>query len=100
VRKLAQLDAQLEASGGAGGRARGRKRRGRRVRRARNKVSLAGTLVKVLSATKPATVMQAMEAVKQAGYKTKSRTFRTIVNQTLLKDKRFKKAKRGQYVLA
>ncbi|MEM9082824.1 MAG: hypothetical protein AAGB34_04445 [Planctomycetota bacterium] len=42
-------------------------------------------------------VTDAAHAVQQAGYATTSDNFRTIVNQTLLKDKRFKRVARGQY---
>ena len=37
------------------------------------------------------------EAVQKAGYQTTSPNFRTIVNQTLLKKKHFKRVERGQY---
>ena len=70
--------------------------------RARNKLSLGETLAKVLSASRPTRVTDAVKAVLKAGYKTKAKgkNFATIVNQALTSDKRFKKVARGQYVLA
>jgi hypothetical protein len=40
-----------------------------------------------------------MEGVLAAGYKTKSRDFRGVVNNMLLSDKRFKKVARGEFTL-
>lgn len=71
-----------------------------RGRRPKNKKNLADTLASVLSKTKPMRVIEAVAAVKKAGYKTTSNNFNTIVNQTLLKDKkRFKQTGRGKYVV-
>ncbi|MEO1129536.1 MAG: hypothetical protein AAFX05_07495, partial [Planctomycetota bacterium] len=67
-----------------------------RGRRPRNEASLADSLTKLLR-NKAMSVTDAAQAVQDAGYKTTSPNFRTIVNQTLLKDKRFKRVARGQY---
>ena len=40
-----------------------------------------------------------MAGVLSGGYKTKSKTFRPVVNQALLSDKRFKSAGRGEFAL-
>lgn len=74
-------------------------RKTKRKRRARNKVSLADTLVVFLARKPKVTVAEATQGVLDAGYKTKSKIFRTVVNQTLLKDKRVKKVGRGEFAL-
>ena len=82
------------------------KKRGRRAvatrrkttrRRARNKMNLVQALQKTLQ-SKTLSVTEAAAAVQKGGYKTHSANFRTIVNQTLIKNpKLFKKVARGQY---
>ena len=57
-------------------------------------------LVSVLTkSSKPLPVGDIASAVKAGGYKTNSANFRGIVNQTLIKDKRFTSASRGIYQL-
>ncbi|MEL6330188.1 MAG: hypothetical protein AAFR38_11045 [Planctomycetota bacterium] len=65
-------------------------------KRPKNEMKLADALVKLLTG-RTMSVTEATEAVQEAGYRTSSSTFRTIVNQTLIKDSRFKKVARGQY---
>jgi hypothetical protein len=65
-------------------------------RRPRNEQSLSEALLGVLK-NATMSVTEAAEAVQAAGYQTTSSSFRTIVNQTLIKDPRFKKVARGQY---
>ena len=65
-------------------------------KRPKNDASLADSLAKVLK-SKTMSVTEVADAVRQAGYRTSAENFRTIVNQTLIKDKRFKKVARGQY---
>ena len=65
-------------------------------RRPRNAKNLADALAALL-ANATMSVTEAAEKVQVAGYKTTSPNFRTIVNQTFLKDKRFKRVARGQY---
>ncbi len=120
--ELNQIDSDIaelqgfSASNGAGGGARkahpaaGRGRpaassaaapRGARGRRrARNGQSLADALKDVLTGT-TMSVTEMADAVQKAGYKTKSAgNFRTIVNQTLIRDpKTFKRVGRGQYTV-
>lgn len=69
-------------------------------RRPRNKLTLVQALQKTLK-NKTMSVTEISGAVQRGGYKTTSRTFRTIVNQTLIKNPRvFKKIARGQYTAA
>ena len=42
-------------------------------------------------------VIEAVDAVRASGYVSGAANFRTMVNQVLLKDKRFKKVRRGVY---
>lgn len=65
-------------------------------RRPRNETNLVEALAQVLKG-KTMTVTEVAQAVQDAGYKTTSANFRTIVNQTLIKSDRFKKVGRGQY---
>lgn len=92
VEQLREVEEQIReagglvaAAGGAGGRV-----------RPRNDQNLADSLADLLS-DQTLSVTAAAEEVQRAGYKTTSPNFRTIVNQTLLKDNRFKRVGRGLY---
>lgn len=88
-RKLDHLDRQIDRIEGAGGRG---------GTRARNAMSLNDTLEVVLrDGGKPMKVGDIVEAVKAEGYRSSSANFRGIVNQTLIKDKRFHAPERGMY---
>jgi hypothetical protein len=90
--RLAALDARIQRAGGTlNGRAAGTGRR-----RAKNERSLTEVLAKVLRST-TLSVTDAAAAVKRAGYRTKSRNFRTQVNIALIKSGRFKRVGRGRY---
>lgn len=90
VAKLAALDEQIRALGGSAGGG------GGRVRPVNSK-SLVEVLKEVLSG-KVLGVSEAAVAAQKAGYMTNAANFRTIVNQTLIKNKSiFKKQGRGQY---
>ncbi|MBL0926610.1 MAG: hypothetical protein IBJ11_03020 [Phycisphaerales bacterium] len=65
-------------------------------KRPKNDSKLADALVAVLTG-KTMSVTDVAEAVQKAGYKTTSPNFRTIVNQTLLRESRIKRVSRGQY---
>lgn len=65
-------------------------------RRPRNDSSLEVALANTLKG-KTMGVSEVAAAVQQAGYKTTSPNFRTIVNQTLIKSDLIKKIGRGQY---
>ena len=65
--------------------------------RGRNAMSLVESLAATLRG-KTMGVSEVSDAVQQAGYKTTSPNFRTIVNQALIGNpKRFRKVARGQY---
>ena len=64
--------------------------------RARNERSLLDTIEGVLTkAGKPLSVSAILEGVHATGYRSGSANFRGIVNQTLIKDKRFGQVSRG-----
>ena len=91
-RKLDVVDEQIGDLGGNG--------RGRPGGRVRNAKSLIETLAAVLKdAGEAMRVADLAEAVLRTGYKTNSANFRGIVNQTLIKDKRFVPIVRGSYQL-
>ncbi len=108
---LARLDAEIERIAGvptaargmtvvhSGGRraARGVTKAGAPRKRPKNDSNLVEAL-KALLTGKTMSVTQASAEVQKAGYKTSSANFRTIVNQTLIREKNtFKKVSRGQY---
>jgi hypothetical protein len=65
--------------------------------RGQNAESLVGALKKLLNG-RTMSVTDMSDAVQKAGYKTSSPNFRTIVNQTLINNKKdFKRVARGQY---
>lgn len=98
LRKLAAVDAEIASNGGKAGAipVRGAKAGGKRPR---NSVSLVEAMAAVMSKDKPMTASDIEKAVTKNGYQSGSATFKTIIFQALGKDKRFKKAARGQYVL-
>jgi hypothetical protein len=74
-----------------------RKTKRKTGRRPRNTGSLVESLKKLLKG-RTMTVTEMADAVQKAGYKTSSPNFRTIVNQTLINNKKdFKRVARGQY---
>lgn len=93
--------AELQSLGTATPKAEARvsSKRVKKGRRAKNKVSLANALAEALKGKQSLSVAEATEAVLSAGYKTTSNAFRSIVNQTLSKNKRFKSKGRGKYAL-
>jgi len=113
VKRLSALEAEIAMVGGSVASAIGssavtggavtsgdtRGGRGRR-RRPKNATNLVEALVKVLKG-RTMGVTEVSAAVQKAGYRTTSKTFRTIVNQALIKHSdRFKKIDRGQYTAA
>lgn len=88
VQSLAEIDSEIA---GLGGRITGGVRK-----RPRNDNNLTEALHALLKG-KTMSVTDASMEVQKAGYMTTSPNFRTIVNQTLLKDSRFKRVGRGQY---
>lgn len=92
--QVREIEAEIQSLGGSG--AFGVTAGGRPRRRPHNDSSLSDALLKLLKNT-TMSVTQAADEVQRAGYQTTSSSFRTIVNQTLIKDARFKKVSRGQY---
>ena len=99
-RKLDSIDAKISAlSGGAVGLNGGGPRRGPGSR-VRNEMSLQDLIHQILGkAGEPMGVGEIADKAQAAGYKSNSANFRGIVNQTLIKDKRFVSASRGMYKL-
>ena len=97
--ELVELGEQIKALGGGVSAAR-KKRAAPARRRPKNKMSLADALAKALKKDKPMTVGEAIAGVKKLGYRSSSTNFRMIVNQTLVKDKRFNRRGRGNHTLA
>ena len=98
VKQLKLTDLAISRLGGAD-RAAGRRANVSAGRRYKNKLTLAEAINKVLRKDKPTRVADIVSGVQAIGYKSASKTFRTIIFQTLAKDKRFKQAGRGLYVL-
>lgn len=92
--KLAKLDARIAALSGQKG-AEGVTPGGR----VRNSKSLPELLVEVLSGSKPMKVGDILEAILKKGYRSSSSNFRSLINQTLIKDERFTAVARGTYTL-
>jgi hypothetical protein len=93
LRAIAELEARIRDQGGA--LSSNGSRNGVR-HRPRNESNLIDALAAVLKGT-TMSVTEVAEAVQEAGYKTTSDNFRTIVNQALIKSDKFKKVARGQY---
>lgn len=90
-KRLERVDRDLQMLDGRGGRGRGR---------ARNQVSLPAAMETVLKKSgKPMRVGDIVDAVQRSGYRSSSANFRGIVNQTLIKEPRFKSTERGFYTL-
>jgi len=97
ARKLEAIEAQIAQLGGdTGGRGRGITGR----KRPKNDQPLAEVLVALLKKKgKQMKVSEIAQGALASGYKTNAANFSTIVNQTLIKDKRFKSVERGYYAL-
>lgn len=65
-------------------------------KRPRNETNLVDALARVLNG-KTMGVAEVAEAVQKAGYRTTSKSFRTIVNIALINSGKFKRVDRGQY---
>jgi hypothetical protein len=97
MRKVDALDSKIRELGGNGRSGRGG---GGGGGRARNAKSLTEVLVEVLGrSSEPMKVGDIADKVEATGYRSSSANFRGIVNQTLIKDKRFTSASRGLYHL-
>ena len=97
LKRVDVLDAQISELGGE---AQPGRRGGARSRRARNSQSLPDAIHAVLAkASGPVAVGDIAARVHEGGYRSTSTNFRGIVNQTLVKDSRFKSVARGMYQL-
>ena len=95
-KRIGLIDRQIERVGGGVNGLRG----GGPGSRPRNEHSLLETIEGVLRAKgKPMKVAEIMEGVLATGYRSGSANFRGIINQTLIKDKRFGQVERGTYDL-
>jgi hypothetical protein len=101
ARRLEAMDERIRQLGGGGGRGGRNGHSGLGTgRRVRNEKSLNDTIEAVLTKNgKPMKVGDIADAVRASGYRSNSANFRGIVNQTLIKDKRFNAAERGTYQL-
>jgi hypothetical protein len=97
MKKVGALDDEIRGLGGSvsmggGGHV------GGNGRRARNDRPLADVVVEVLQkAGGPLKVSDIADAVQSSGYRSNSANFRGIVNQLLIKDKRFTSPSRSLY---
>ncbi len=108
LKQLAKVQEEISLLGGGVASAAKPVRAGRKAKlsrpvasrkRAKNAVKLADAIVAVLNKDTALSVPQIADAVRANGYTSKSKTFQTIIYQTLARDKRVKRASRGQYVL-
>jgi DNA-binding transcriptional MerR regulator len=67
--------------------------------RVRNGVSLTAAMEAALRGKPPMKVGEILKAVSAGGYHSASANFRGIINQTLIKDKRFHAVERGTYTV-
>jgi len=96
-RRIDAVDARIAAIGGRGG---GGRRGARSWRRAQNVKSLADVMEDILTKSgAPMRVSDIVDAVQASGYRSNSANFRSLVNQMLIKDKRFTSPKRAFYAL-
>jgi hypothetical protein len=96
-KRLTALDRQMARVGGGAGHFGRRRGRGSR---ARNEHSLTETIEVVMKgSSKPMKVPDIVNGVLSSGYQSSSANFKGIVNQTLIKDKRFQQVERGVYQL-
>lgn len=94
--RLQRVEEEIRQLGGAAGR-RGRGSGAGGGGRAQNEKSLVETLEKVLKSGKPMKIGDITKAAEKSGYRSNSANFRSIVNQTLIKDERFTAVDRGLY---
>jgi len=94
--------ADLEAPGAAAAaptpeKAPAAKKVARKVKRAKNPVSLPEALAQFISGKKGVSISEAVAGVLAAGYTSTSKDFPNIVKKTLANDKRFQRVARGVY---
>ena len=99
VKKLEEIDGRIADLTGGDVKKSPKKKPAPKYRRVKNKQSLVEALITVLKDKGKLTVREAAEAVLASGYKTTSKAFNLIVNQTLSKHPKFQKVARGIYAL-
>src|SRR4051812_15459583 len=88
--RLGRIDRELAVLGGQVG----------ATLRPRNEKNLVDVIADVMeSSKKPMRVGEVTDAVLAAGYRSSSANFKGIVNQTLIKERRFSSPERGVYAL-
>lgn len=98
-REIAELQGLASSEGRQAAKPESAPKKTRRRRRAKNKVGLADALATFMKGKKKVAIGEAMEGVLAAGYKSNALDFRSVVNNMLLTDKRFKKIGRGEFAL-
>lgn len=105
-KQIAALDGQIADVSGEAAPAGAVARRAKKLvakRKAGRKPAREGSLkwhlVRALAGTKGLGIAEAVAAVEASGYKSQSKDFRLLVNQTLLNDPEFKKVKRGIFTV-
>ena len=94
-RKIAELEALGQLVHGSAA----RKAAPARARRTRSKLSLPQLLGKILEAKPGQSVNELTEAALAAGYRSKAKSFKTVVRQNLYHDKRFRRVGKGRFAL-
>jgi hypothetical protein len=98
--RIAELQALGQTAPGSGaGKAKPGRPVGAKDRRLRNELSLPRLLSQLLEAKPGQSVDELMRAALIAGYKSKSKSFKAIVRQTLYHDQRFKRVGKGKFAL-
>jgi hypothetical protein len=97
---LRDIDVKISRLGGTP--SRGRRGGGGRMGggiggRVKNEMNLADSIEKVLTGGGAKGVGEIVDAVLEIGYRTNAENFRNIVNQVLIKEKRFASPGRGMY---
>jgi len=99
-KRIAELQALGQMAPGSGARS---PKPGRPVgakdRRSRNELSLPRLLNQLLEAKSGQSVEELTRAALIAGYRSKSKSFKAIVRQTLYHDQRFKRVGRGRFAV-
>lgn len=93
LKKLEAVEKEIEQSGGAVGKGRSG------GTRPRNEKPLGDAIEDVLKNGKQLGVPEISDQVQSNGYRSSSPKFNAIVNQTLIKDKRFYSVSRGVYAM-
>jgi len=97
ITELQRMETAVVGEPAARSRATARPRRLHRA--AGNKSSLAEVLATFMKGREKVTVGEAMKGALAAGYRTTSKSFRSVVNQMLLKSPRFRSVGRGEFAL-